>query len=53
MRALAGDKKAELVLDAMAYQVGKAIGGCAAVLKGKVNGIILTGGIANNEMVKE
>ncbi len=51
MRALAGDKKAELVLDAMAYQVGKAIGGCAAVLKGKVNGIILTGGIANNEMV--
>ncbi len=50
-RALAGDQKAELVLKAMAYQIGKAIGGCAAVLKGKVNGIILTGGIAHNEMV--
>ncbi len=46
-----GDKKAELVLSAMSYQIGKAIGGCAAVLKGKVNGIILTGGIANNTFV--
>ncbi len=46
-----GDKKAELVLSAMAYQIGKAIGGCAAVLKGKVNGVILTGGIANNQFV--
>lgn len=42
----AGDKKAELVYKAMAYQVAKEIGACAAVLKGKVDAIILTGGIA-------
>lgn len=41
-----GDKKAELVYKAMAYQVSKEIGACAAVLKGKVDAIILTGGIA-------
>lgn len=41
-----GDKKAELVLQAMAYQVAKEIGRCAAVLSGDVDAIILTGGIA-------
>lgn len=41
-----GDKKAELVYNAMAYQVAKEVGSCAAVLEGKVDGIILTGGIA-------
>ena len=41
-----GDQKAELVFKAMAYQVAKEIGACAAVLKGKVDGIILTGGLA-------
>ncbi|MBU5674806.1 butyrate kinase [Alkaliphilus sp. MSJ-5] len=41
-----GDKKAELVYKAMAYQVAKEVGACAAVLKGKVDAIILTGGIA-------
>ncbi|MFL0247549.1 butyrate kinase [Candidatus Clostridium stratigraminis] len=41
-----GDKKAELILKAMAYQVAKEIGKCAAVLCGKVETIILTGGIA-------
>ncbi len=50
-RVKAGDKHAELVLSAMCYQIGKAIGGCAAVLKGKVNGIILTGGIAHDKFV--
>lgn len=42
----AGDKNAELVYKAMAYQVAKEIGSCATVLKGKVDAIILTGGIA-------
>jgi butyrate kinase len=42
----AGDEKAKLVFDAMSYQVAKEIGKCAAVLKGKVDAIILTGGIA-------
>jgi butyrate kinase len=41
-----GDKKAELLLNAMGYQVAKEIGKCAAVLCGKVDAIILTGGIA-------
>jgi butyrate kinase len=41
-----GDKKAELLLHAMAYQIAKEIGKCAAVLCGKVEAIILTGGIA-------
>lgn len=41
-----GDKKAELVYKAMAYQVAKEIGACGAVLKGEVDGIVLTGGLA-------
>ncbi|CAK7000903.1 butyrate kinase [Tissierella carlieri] len=41
-----GDEYAELVYKAMAYQVAKEIGTCAAVLKGKVDGILVTGGIA-------
>lgn len=44
--ALAGDKKSQLIEDAMAYQIAKEIGKCAAVLSGKVDAIILTGGIA-------
>lgn len=44
--AASGDKKAKLIQDAMAYQVAKEIGKCAVVLSGKVNAIILTGGIA-------
>lgn len=42
----AGDKNAELIYKAMAYQVSKEIGSCATVLKGKMDAIILTGGIA-------
>ena len=45
-----GDKKAELVYRAMAYQVAKEIGSCAAVLKGKVDAIVITGGIAYDDM---
>jgi len=33
----------------MAYQVAKEIGACAAVLKGDVEGILLTGGIAHDK----
>lgn len=44
--AKAGDKKAALIYEAMAYQVAKEIGACAAVLEGKVDAIILTGGLA-------
>lgn len=45
-----GDKKAQLVYKAMAYQIGKEVGACAAVLKGKVDAIVLTGGIAYSKM---
>lgn len=45
-----GDKKAELVYKAMAYQVAKEIGSCAAVLKGDVDAIVITGGIAYDKM---
>lgn len=44
-----GDAKAKLIQDAMCYQVGKAIGEMSAVLKGNVDAIILTGGIAHNK----
>ena len=46
-----GDKKAELILDAMIYNVAKAIGGAATVLCGKVDAILLTGGIAYSDYV--
>lgn len=44
--AKAGDEKSIFMLDAMCYQVAKEIGAAAAVLDGKVDTIILTGGIA-------
>jgi len=47
-RMESGDEQAGLVFRAFAYQVAKEIGAMAAVLKGKVNVIILTGGLAHN-----
>lgn len=49
--ALNGDSRAKLIIEAMAYQTAKEIGKCAAVLEGKVDTIILTGGIAYCNMV--
>ncbi len=46
--AVAGDEKAQLVQEALFYQVGKEIGQMAAVLHGDVDAILLTGGIAKN-----
>lgn len=46
-----GDPFAELVYNAMAYQVAKEIAGLSAVLKGAVDGILLTGGIAYSEII--
>lgn len=45
-----GDEYARLVYYAMAYQVAKEIGACATVLKGQIDGILLTGGIAYDDM---
>lgn len=41
----AGDEKFTLVYNALIYQVGKAIGAMAAALSGKVDAVVLTGGI--------
>ena len=46
-----GDEKSRMVLDAMCYQIAKTIGGCAAVLKGDVDGIVITGGIAHGKSI--
>lgn len=48
-RIEAGDEYADLIYHSMAYQVAKEIGGCAAVLKGDVDGILITGGIAHDK----
>lgn len=48
-----GDKEAELVFEAMAYQVAKDIGACATVLEGKVDGVLITGGLAYNTMLTD
>lgn len=48
-----GDSYAKLVYDAMIYQIGKSIGAYATVLKGEVDAIILTGGIAHEAYLVE
>ena len=46
-----GDKHAELILNAMIYHVAKNIVGLGAVFCGKVDAILLTGGLARSEYV--
>jgi butyrate kinase len=41
-----GDRRAKLVYDAMIYQIAKEIGAMAAVLRGQVDVVVLTGGLA-------
>ena len=48
-----GDPKATLVWDAMIYQVCKAIGSMSCVLEGRVDGIVLTGGLLRFSDVSE
>ena len=50
-RAAAGDAEAKKIYDAMGYQVAKEIGSLAPVLMGKVDAILLTGGIAYSKMM--
>ena len=45
-KALAGDEKCKLLVDAFCYQVSLEISRLAAVVSGKVDAILLTGGIA-------
>lgn len=46
-----GDKKAELVVNAMIYNIAKWIGGSAVALHGKVDAILFTGGVAHSDYV--
>lgn len=45
------DEKAKLILEAMAYQVAKGIGDLSTVVEGKVDAIVLTGGIAYSKRI--
>ena len=45
----AGNTYAKLVWEAFIYQIEKGIGAMVAVLKGKVDGILLGGGIVHNK----
>lgn len=53
----AGDEYAALIYRAMAYQIAKAIADMSIPLKGKVDAVILTGGVAHSKiltgMIKE
>jgi butyrate kinase len=49
--AYGGNDKAELLLEAFVYQVAKEIGALATVLSGRVDRIILTGGIAYSKRI--
>ena len=51
--AQSGNENTKLILDAMCYQVAKEIGAMSAALKGEVNCIIITGGIACNTWITD
>jgi butyrate kinase len=46
-----GDENAKIILEAMAYQIAKGIGELATVVEGKVDAIVITGGIAYSEVI--
>ncbi len=46
-----GNEYAKLVFDSMVYQIAKEIGAHAAALRGQVDAIVLTGGLACSEML--
>lgn len=48
-----GDKEAELVYYALAYQIAKGIGELATVVMGEVDRIVITGGIAHSKVMTE
>jgi len=48
-RIAAGDAKAKTVFDAMVYQIAKDIGATATVLRGRVDAVLVTGGMAHSE----
>lgn len=51
LRAEEGDSRTLLVLEALAYQVAKEIASLSAVLKGNIDAVIITGGVAHSSMI--
>jgi butyrate kinase len=51
--AMEGDEEAMFYVNVFVYQVAKAIGEMSTVLKGEVDAILLTGGIAYSEMITD
>jgi len=52
-RAEGGDGKAEFAFRAMVYQIAKEIGAAAAALKGRIDGVILTGGMSRSDFLMQ
>ena len=52
-RVVHGDRKASLVWNTMIYQICKMIGEMSAVLEGRVDGILLTGGLMRFDDIAE
>ena len=52
-RIAAGDADAKLVYEAMAYTVAKHICALAAAVDGRVDAVVLTGGLAHSKMVTD
>ena len=48
-----GDSYAEMIYEAMAFQVAKSIAGLSCALEGKVDVIILTGGVAHSKRLTD
>lgn len=51
-RIEAGDQYAKLIYDGMIYQIGQTIARMAASLEGKVDAIVLTGGMSNSSYIQ-
>ena len=47
----AGEEQAAAVFGAMVYQIAKEAGAMAAVLRGKVDAVLLTGGMAHSKRI--
>ena len=52
-KGVAGDSQCMEVIDAMVCQTAKCIGAMATVLEGKVDAVLLTGGVVHNEYIVE
>lgn len=50
-RIKAGDHQAKFMTEVMCYQIAKEIGSCATVLKGNVDAIVITGGLAYDAFI--